>query len=400
MLDVHPPPSPPATRVGVPIAVLSGTALVVLAQIYVAIPLLGPVGADLGTTGATIALGTVFSVAYAVGFLVFGPLSDHVGRRAVVVPGLVVLAVLTVACAAAPSVTVLGVLRAGQGFAASTFAPVALAYLSEALPPRWRAAGIGAMSTSFLVAGILGQVVASWIAQTWVWRGVFLALGAVLMIAAAAVASVVRDPGRQHVPVALSRRFAELGRLATRRRVLLLCAAELTLLMSFVAMYTALGPHLRALGLEQTDVIGVRLVAVPAMLLALAASRVASATSARTAGILGLSVAAAGLTLQAALSSSSAGVCAGSVVFVAGIALTVPTMITLFAGAAEPARAAGMSLAGFVLFAGASLGPLVGATTSLDFAGLLVALAGVLLVAAGFLHLATRAPGTATGGAA
>lgn len=42
------------------------------------------------------------------------------------------------------------------------FCPVALAYLAEAVPTRHRATAIGAMSTSFLVAGILGQVFAAW----------------------------------------------------------------------------------------------------------------------------------------------------------------------------------------------------------------------------------------------
>ena len=43
------------------------------------------------------------------------------------------LTVSTVCCALAPSLPVLAALRAIQGLSASGFAPVALAYLSEAL---------------------------------------------------------------------------------------------------------------------------------------------------------------------------------------------------------------------------------------------------------------------------
>ena len=46
---------------------------------------------------------------------------------------------------------------------------------------------------------------------------------------------------------------------------MLLSAAHLTLLLSFVAMYTGLGPHLDALGLDASQVIWLRLVGLPGM---------------------------------------------------------------------------------------------------------------------------------------
>jgi MFS family permease len=102
-------------------------------------------------------LGTTYSLAYGLGFLIFGPLSDRYGRKPILVPGMVALALATAGLAAASSLPMVAVLRSVQGLVAASFAVVALAYVGEALPPRWRSTGIGAMSTAFLVAGILGQ---------------------------------------------------------------------------------------------------------------------------------------------------------------------------------------------------------------------------------------------------
>ena len=56
-----------------------------------------------------------------------------------------------------------------------------------------------------------------------------------------------------------------------------------------------------------------------------------------------------------------AGIVICSLIYVAGVALAIPSMITLYGDAAAPHRASGMALNGFVLFVGASLGPVIGA---------------------------------------
>jgi len=91
-------PDVPAGRAVVVILVV--TALLVLTQLYAAIPLLEPVTAALGVD-ATFALSTSFSLTYAVGFLVWGPVSDRYGRRRVVVTAVGVLAAATLACSPA-----------------------------------------------------------------------------------------------------------------------------------------------------------------------------------------------------------------------------------------------------------------------------------------------------------
>jgi YNFM family putative membrane transporter len=99
-------------------------------------------------------------------------------------------------------------LRTGQGLVAASFSTVALAYIGEALPPRWRSTAIGFMSTAFLSAGILGQVYAQAVAEA-----------------------------RSHHWV----KYRALARLAVRRELALVNAASFPVLLSFVGMYAALG---------------------------------------------------------------------------------------------------------------------------------------------------------------
>ena len=362
-------------------ATLVVTALLVLTQLYAAIPLLAPISADLHGN-ATVALSTAFSLTYAAGFLIWGPVSDHYGRRRTMALALGILTVSTGCCALAPSLPALAALRAIQGLSASGFAPVALAYLSEALAPPRRAGAIGAMSTSFLVAGIVGQVLASLVALHLGWRWFFPLCGGLLAVALAAVLAVVHDAAHASGPSGSSLRgqFASLGRLALRPAVLALSLAHVTLLMVFVAMYTGIGGHLESLGMRPSTIILIRLAALPAMFLSIGAGRFAARRSWAQIARLGFGVSTLGMLGEALLAGSLAGLVAASVVYVAGVALAAPAMISLYGQVSAPNRGSGMALNGFILFVGTSAGPLL-ATSSPTFRALALALTGILVLA-------------------
>ena len=376
-------PNHPTTG-GASVILLVVTALLVLTQLYLSIPLLPHVGQAFSPATpeeVTFALATCFTLSYAGGFLIWGPLSDQYGRRPIILAGLAGLSATTLACAFAPSLPWLAGLRAAQGLTASSFAPIALAWLGEALPVQRRGAAIGAMSTAFLVAGILGQVLAAWLALRGNWAWVFLVTGACLVIAMALAAAMIEEPVRATVDGHLGHRFMALASIATRPALLLLSCANITLLMSFVAMYTALGPQLAVLGLDPGQVILIRLVGLPGMFAALLGGRLATRIGIAGAAAAGYALAAIGLALEAALSGSLVGLTISSLVFVTGIALAVPTMIALHGVLTLPNRAVGMALNGFILFIGASIGPLI-ATRAPGFVTLLAGLALTLLLAA------------------
>ena len=375
------------------VTVLVITALAVLSQLYAAIPLLTPVGEALSGS-ATFALSTGYGLCYAVGFLLWGPVADRYGHRQVMLIGLCLLVFTTLACGFTTSLPALALARGAQGFVAASFPPVALAYLSEAVTPRHRATAIGAMSTAFLVAGITGQIGAQAITQQFGWPWVFLGSTCLLTICALAVAWLTREHHHTRVAGGPGEQFLTIARLLVRSDVLCLCGAHLTLLLSFVAMYTGLSLHLTGSGHDPGVLFLIRLAGLPGMFAALAAGPLGRLLGG-DAGLAraGFLIAAAGLITEALASGSLLGLGATSLLFVIGIALAVPAMINLFGQAATPRRGSGMAVNGFILFIGASLGPLL-ATAGLGFPILLLILAMLLGMAATLVtfsaHLVSR----------
>jgi YNFM family putative membrane transporter len=379
-----------SARVVAPLAILVTCALLVLMQLYLAIPLAPVLAADLASAGAAVALGTVYSLAYGLGFLIFGPLSDRYGRKAVLVPGMVSLAVATAALSLASSMALVGVLRAVQGLLAASFAAVALAYVGEGLPRRWRSTGVGAVATAFLVAGIVGQVYAQMVAQALGWRWVFGLAAPAFAFCALGLRAVLIEPPLERPPTRLAQRYRELATLALKPQLALVYAAVCTVLLSFVAMYAALGPVLDTrFGLDHGQVLLVRLAGLPGMVLSPLAGWLVGRFGATRVSVAGFVVAALGLIVQAITAVTLWGLVMGSAVFVAGIAAIVPAMITLIASRAGPARGGALGLSGLALFIGASLGPLTPGLP-IGFSGLLLCLAILLLLGAALVTISSR----------
>lgn len=379
-----------SARVVAPLAILVICALLVLMQLYVAIPLAPVLGEDLASGGAAVAMGTVYSLAYGLGFLIFGPLSDRYGRKAVLVPGMAALAVATAALSLASSMAVVGVLRAVQGLLASSFAAVALAYVGEGLPRRWRSTGVGAVATAFLVAGIVGQVYAQVVAQALGWRWVFGLAAPAFALCAVGMRRILIELPLERSPARLAQRYRELVALAREPRLSLVYTAACTVLLSFVAMYASLGPLLETrFGLDHGEVLLVRLAGLPGMVLSPLAGWLVGRFGATRVTVTGFVVAATGLIVQAIMAATLWGLVLGSAVFVAGIAAVVPAMITLIGSRAGPARGGALGLSGLALFIGASLGPLA-PDLPIGFSGLLLCLASLLLLGAALVTISSR----------
>mgnify|MGYP001949554514 CR=1 FL=1 len=276
-----------------------------------------------------------------------------------------------------------------KGFTASSFAPAALAYLSHELPAHVRHTAVGAMSTAFLIAGIVGQVGAQAIAVALSWEAFFGISGVLLACVLAGSAVFLRGAPPHPGTTRLRDRFVTIARVAAGRSVAWLCAAHVTLFLAFVAFYSGLGNYARGAGLSEQQTILIRAIALPVMLTPLLTAAIARRWGLAPTAILGFLTAAAGAIVTAVGAGAIAGVTAGSVVFVAGIALAASAMISLFAQSAAPDTGAGMALQGLVLFLGASLGPVL-ASLLPTFLALALTLALILSLAGLCVLLAAR----------
>lgn len=384
--------SSPATIIGV----LAACALAVVSQLYIPVPLLEQVAGQYGVpvTAAGLVL-TLFGIAYATGFLVFGPLSDRLGRKVVMAPGLLALALASVLVALAPTFeTVVGA-RILQGFVAAALPPVALAYLPEVLPARRGTFGIACLSTAFLLAGLLGQLYGG---ASGALSAAVLPLAGVYAVGAGLIWLLPeeRKPGHRNLK-GLFGAYSGLPGLLKNGALVRGYAAALVLLFAFVSFYTALalfaGDAITQAGLDLTMV---RAAAVPAMLLPLIAAQFIRSYGPRAVVCWGFGIGAVGLFTAAAVANVGATVwflVAASIVFVAGVSITVPSLIALIGSLAPTQRGLAIALYTFVLFVGASLGPqLPPLVASLGFGGLCLILGSLFALAA----MINVAPGRVT----
>ncbi|MFH0516126.1 MFS transporter [Streptomyces sp. M41] len=183
------PPSPPdeprhVKRGGLAVLGVAFAFWITMAGTTVPTPLYPLYGEEFGFTPFTVTVVfAVYALGVVVGLLVFGRLSDQVGRR----PVLIAATLLSVGAAAvfllAQSVAAMLVARVVSGFSAALVTGAATAALAERLGPDSRAkpatvalfANMGGLAGGTLLAGILADVAPSPLRTPWV---VVLALAA------------------------------------------------------------------------------------------------------------------------------------------------------------------------------------------------------------------------------
>src|SRR5258706_337952 len=110
------------------------------------------------------------------GQLLAGPLSDSVGRRLPLLAGLVTYVIVSLACAAAPSMIPLVLLRLVQGTAGGAVAVVATAAVRDRYSGNAAAQFFSLLLLVTLLSPLLAPVIGGELLLVTSWRGVFLVL--------------------------------------------------------------------------------------------------------------------------------------------------------------------------------------------------------------------------------
>ncbi|MEC3954076.1 MFS transporter [Nocardia sp. CDC153] len=349
------------------VAAVCAVGILVVGQLYVVLPVLNRLAADWDTSkSAATWTTTAFGLAYGAGFLVTGPLSDRWGRRPVIVGGLLATVVSSLLVAAAPGLVTGLSARILQGLTASFFAPAAFAYLAERIAPDRRIFALTCLTSSFLGAGVVAQVLAQLVGNAWGWHAIFVA-GAVVFALSAVLLRVVLQPPNSVRDAAVTTEggFADVARtvfvpfviLLRQSRLALLYLSCLAILGSFVGIYTGiqLAPP-DGVGSGNAALLALRASAIPAMVaVPLLAGRLGViAPAARLITALAAAAAAAAIT---AVPLGGVWVAMWLFVFVTAIAVAAPAAVQAIAAQAGEARGTATALYTFALFVGASAGP-------------------------------------------
>lgn len=152
-----------------------------VACIYLCQPLLHAIGTELhlGDREASL-VATATQIGYALGIFTLVPLGDFFDRRRLVRTKLVLLALATLACAFAPSLTLL----AAASFLVGVFATTAqdiVPIAADLAPPAQRGRYVGYVMSGLILGILLSRTLSGWIAGLAGWRAVFLAGGGAVL---------------------------------------------------------------------------------------------------------------------------------------------------------------------------------------------------------------------------
>lgn len=356
-------------RTGPTLALLVFAALLVVGQMYSVLPLYGAMGMTFGVAPAAVAwTSTAFGFAYAVGFLLAGPLTDRFGARTMISFSLVVAAVATALVATAVNVEVAIGLRVLQGFLSAMFTPAAYSYVAHHVRPERRPLALSFLASSLLAAAVVMQVCSQLVVARLNWQAMFL-LCAPLMLAAGIAARFTLQSSSSEHKTSMVSAFRAMPRLLSRPRLVAIYFAAMILLGGFVGIYSAIalaGPA--GVAANAHALLALRLSGLPAMIaVPLLAPWLARLTP-RIRVVTGLALA-AGAALAAAFAEGNAVLLATVLLlFLIGIVMAAPGIVELINESVAENRGVATSLYAFSMFAGGSIcGQLVSGMTGLGF---------------------------------
>ncbi|MGJ7457249.1 MFS transporter [Halomonas sp. MA07-2] len=161
---------------------LSLGSFLVFINLYAPQPLLPELREAYGIS--TLAVGLVMSVAtlaLAASLLIFGPLSDAIGRAAIMRLTLLAAGALSLGLALAPSFEALLVLRGLQGFVLGGLPAVAIAWMGDEFEPSAMLPAVGLYIGANTLGGISGRLVGGVVGEAAGSSASFLAVGTITL---------------------------------------------------------------------------------------------------------------------------------------------------------------------------------------------------------------------------
>ena len=134
-----------------------------------------------------------YNVVFAALLVPAGTMADRLGRKRVFVIGVTTFAIASVACAAAPSASVLIALRLVQAAGAALLVPTSLGLLLDEYPPGQRVQAIAVLGAVAALAAASGPVFGGVLVNAFDWRAVFLVNVPICIVTLGIARTVIRE---------------------------------------------------------------------------------------------------------------------------------------------------------------------------------------------------------------
>lgn len=299
---------------------LFASGLATFSQLYSVQGLLPEMSRNLNISEAQAALSvSAATLGLALAVIPWAIASDRMGRRQVIGIALVSSVVLGLAGAVSPSVELLLAARFLEGVALAGVPGTTLAYLAEELSARAVAIASGIYISGTTIGGLVGRLLAAWVAQPLGWRWGVAAVS--LLAAAAMIVFFIKAPRAQGftpVPDVHLRPVLRRFRASLQGRRPILYLQGFLLMGGFVAAYNYLAFRLEAPPFMIPPALAalVFLAYLAGTWSSMASGRIVNRVGRRTSLLLGIGVMMAGLLLT--LSAVLWVIILGMLIFTAG----------------------------------------------------------------------------------
>lgn len=175
------------------------------------LPALPQVAAELGTSESGVALTlAVYLLTFGLAQMIYGPMSDAMGRKRPMAIGVGIFAMAAVVAALAPSIGWLIAARAVQGLGAATLMVVPRAVIRDVATGSEATRLMAAIMIVLSVSPMLAPLTGSLVLASGGWRSIFMLLAAAALLSLALILFVLPEtlPSTSHKPVRFDRIWA------------------------------------------------------------------------------------------------------------------------------------------------------------------------------------------------
>jgi len=158
------------------VRVLTGILLCILLSAIdqtVVVPAVPAIAADLNGFGHLAWIVTAYLLTSTASTPIYGKLSDIYGRRALLLPAIVLFVIASALCALSQNLMQLILFRALQGLGGGGLMAMAQASIADVVAPRERGRYQGYMAGTWAVAAISGPILGGWITDHLSWHFIF-----------------------------------------------------------------------------------------------------------------------------------------------------------------------------------------------------------------------------------
>jgi EmrB/QacA subfamily drug resistance transporter len=169
-------PAPPAFTHQQIVRVITGIMLCILLAAIdqtVVVPAVPAIAADLHGFDHLSWIVSAYLLTSTSAMPVYGKLSDIYGRRALLLPAIVLFCIASALCALSQSLLQLIIFRALQGVGGAGLMAMAQAAIADVVAPRERGRYQGYMASAWGIASICGPILGGWVTDRFSWHWIF-----------------------------------------------------------------------------------------------------------------------------------------------------------------------------------------------------------------------------------